>query len=257
MLPLRAKVDLGAMAINGILRIPQSSSITGTSPSDCLVSYPGHSSARGGSYLSAEVQSVYSTAPADWAMTTFGRRAEVTIPTESSHTSSTRDSLINVLSQNLISVTSGRYDRGLVLMDRRVVIPKFPRRKILHCLHATHQGVNGMKVRANDTVYWPGMNASTCYFRANCATIAPSQPREAIIMTPAPEWPFQQIVMDIFHVGHVAYLVPPKIRSCHHIQVDVHLSAPVPNIRHPRQTQYRRWATFHLQHIPRIFSNID
>ena len=26
-----------------VLHIPQSSSITGTSPSDCLVSYPGHS----------------------------------------------------------------------------------------------------------------------------------------------------------------------------------------------------------------------
>ena len=26
----------------GVLHIPQSSSITGTSPSDCLVSYPGH-----------------------------------------------------------------------------------------------------------------------------------------------------------------------------------------------------------------------
>ena len=45
-----------------VLRIPQSSSIAGTSPSDCLVSYPGH-----GSYPSAEVQSVYPTAPADWA----------------------------------------------------------------------------------------------------------------------------------------------------------------------------------------------
>ena len=43
----------------GVLRIPQSSSIAGTSPSDCLVSYPGHS---------AEKHSVHSTAPADWAM---------------------------------------------------------------------------------------------------------------------------------------------------------------------------------------------
>ena len=49
----------------GVLRIPQSSSITGTSPSDCLVSYTGHS--LGGSYPSVEVQSVYSTAPVDWA----------------------------------------------------------------------------------------------------------------------------------------------------------------------------------------------
>ena len=50
----------------GVLRIHQSSSIAGTSPSDCLVSYPGHS--WGWSYPSAEKQSVYSTAPADWAI---------------------------------------------------------------------------------------------------------------------------------------------------------------------------------------------
>ena len=43
-----------------VLHIPQSSSITGVSLSDCLVSYPGH-------YPSAEMQLVYSTAPADWA----------------------------------------------------------------------------------------------------------------------------------------------------------------------------------------------
>ena len=50
-----------------VLHIPQSPSITRTSQSDCLVSYPGHSFGMGGSFSSAEVQSVYSTAPADWA----------------------------------------------------------------------------------------------------------------------------------------------------------------------------------------------
>ena len=50
----------------GILRIPQSSSITGTTPSDCLVSYPGHSLGVE-SCPSAKKQSVYFTAPADWA----------------------------------------------------------------------------------------------------------------------------------------------------------------------------------------------
>ena len=48
----------------GILRIPQSSSITETSPSDCFASYQGH--LLKGSYSSAVMQSVYSTAPADW-----------------------------------------------------------------------------------------------------------------------------------------------------------------------------------------------
>ena len=53
----------GSNGNEGVLHIPQSSSTAGTSPSDCLVSYPGHS--LGGSYPSAEMQSVYSTAPAD------------------------------------------------------------------------------------------------------------------------------------------------------------------------------------------------
>ena len=66
-----------------------------------------------------------------------------------------------------------------------------------------------MKARANESVYWPGMNASIRSIRANCmvcSTIAPSQPREPIILTQSPEWPFQQIVMDIFHIGDRTYL---------------------------------------------------
>ena len=56
----------GSDGTKGVLHIPQSSSITGTSLSDCLVSY--HDTRwGGGSYSSAEKQSVYSTAPADWA----------------------------------------------------------------------------------------------------------------------------------------------------------------------------------------------
>ena len=41
------------------------SSITGASPLDCLMSYPGHSLEE--SDPSTEMQSVYSADPADWA----------------------------------------------------------------------------------------------------------------------------------------------------------------------------------------------
>ena len=88
----------GSDGNEGLLHISQSSSITGTSPSDCLMSYLGHSLVGGGilplcreavgafyspsqlghmifvvvgSYLSAEKQSVYSIAPADWAIILF------------------------------------------------------------------------------------------------------------------------------------------------------------------------------------------
>ena len=53
----------------GILHIPQSSSITTASPSDCLMSHPGHS--LGVSYPSADMHLVYSTAPANLADTTM------------------------------------------------------------------------------------------------------------------------------------------------------------------------------------------
>ena len=55
----------GSDGNEGVFCIPQSSSITGTSPSDCLVPYPRDSLVE--SYTSSEMQLLYSTAPADWA----------------------------------------------------------------------------------------------------------------------------------------------------------------------------------------------
>ena len=54
----------GSDGNEGILRIPQSSSITGASPVDGLVLYPVYSLRE--SYVSAEMQSVYSVASANW-----------------------------------------------------------------------------------------------------------------------------------------------------------------------------------------------
>ena len=53
----------GATTTERILRIPQSSNITGTSPSDWLMSYPEYS--LGEFHLSAEKQSVYCATTVD------------------------------------------------------------------------------------------------------------------------------------------------------------------------------------------------
>ena len=50
----------------GILKIPQSSSISRASLSDALVSYSGHPLVR--SYPSAEIQSEYFAGPVYWAL---------------------------------------------------------------------------------------------------------------------------------------------------------------------------------------------
>ena len=62
-----AKCGPGNDCNEGVLHIPQSSSITGTSPSDCLVSFSGHSLVGWGSYPSTEKKSFYSTDPVAWA----------------------------------------------------------------------------------------------------------------------------------------------------------------------------------------------
>ena len=60
----------GSNGNEGVLHIPQRSSITGTSPSNCSMSYLGHSLGRV-FYPSTEVQSVYSTTPANWVSEVF------------------------------------------------------------------------------------------------------------------------------------------------------------------------------------------
>ena len=62
--PTPGQSGSGSDGNEGVLLIPQSSSITGASPSDFLVSCQGPSLE--GSYPFAEVQSVCSTAPAVW-----------------------------------------------------------------------------------------------------------------------------------------------------------------------------------------------
>ena len=55
---------LGRNGNKGVLHIPKSSSIAWALPSDCLVTYTGHS--LGEFYFSAGMQSVYSAASDDW-----------------------------------------------------------------------------------------------------------------------------------------------------------------------------------------------
>ena len=101
-------------------------------------------------------------------------------------------------------------DNGLIMLDRRIVVPTGLRKRVLRCLHAAHQGITGMKARANETVYWPGMDASLRNHRESCSTcirVAPSQPREPLVLTQTPDWPFQMIVMDLFFVEQHTYMV--------------------------------------------------
>ena len=98
---------------------------------------------------------------------------------------------------------------GIALMDSRVVIPRSLRKQILTNLHAANQGISSMKARANQTVYWPGMDAQMRNFKDTCTDClerSPSQQPEPILLTPSPEWPFQAICLDYFELNGHSYL---------------------------------------------------
>ena len=67
-----------------------------------------------------------------------------------------------------------------------------------------------MTRRANQTVYWPGMHHAIKNIQYNCNrcnNIAPSQPKELIILAKTPEYPFQFICADYFEIKSHHYLV--------------------------------------------------
>ena len=92
----------------------------------------------------------------------------------------------------------------------RILIPSSLRREALEVLHAAHQGVSGMKARASQSVFWPGISADISNRRSQCQTcnsIAPSQPRLPMAIPPLPAYPFEQVVADYFYLHGHQYLV--------------------------------------------------
>ena len=67
---------------------------------------------------------------------------------------------------------------GVLLYNGRTVIPPPARNRVLQVLHSAHQGVTGMSLCAEQSVFWPGMREDIKRVRAACRlcdTIAPSQ----------------------------------------------------------------------------------
>merc|ERR1711888_307291 len=79
------------------------------------------------------------------------------------------------------SLSSSLYELdGVLMLSDRIVIPPSLRPAILNLLHAAHQGIDRMKARASDTVFWPGMTGDISRVRwecMDCHKIAKSNPQ--------------------------------------------------------------------------------
>ena len=81
---------------------------------------------------------------------------------------------------------------------------------MLETLHSAHQGITGMTLRAQASVWWPGITPQLyetrdkCRVCNECAPLQPGAPPEPL---QHPDYLFQQVVADYFQAGGYHYLV--------------------------------------------------
>ncbi|UYV65345.1 K02A2.6-like [Cordylochernes scorpioides] len=101
------------------------------------------------------------------------------------------------------------FQNGLLMRSCRLVIPASMKLEILDKLHAGHFGITKTRLRARETVWWPGISeeiAETVRKCSVCIQEAVSK-HEPLIPTNFPTRPWQKIGMDLFKFENKWYLV--------------------------------------------------
>ena len=101
---------------------------------------------------------------------------------------------------------------GLILKGTRIIIPNKQCKAILKLIHEGHLGLNKCKLRAKETVYWPGLNEQLEDLVLNCelclkySTAKCKLEPSLALGQEVPLHPWTKLAMDIFHFNGVSYL---------------------------------------------------
>ena len=102
---------------------------------------------------------------------------------------------------------------GLILKGTRIIIPDKKREEILKLIHKGHLGLNKCKMRAKETVYWPGINEQLEHLILNCQLcLKYSRSKDKNMPHTAlghkvPLVPWSKVATDIFHYESHSYLL--------------------------------------------------
>ena len=116
----------------------------------------------------------------------------------------------NGISQYMRYKDSLYVQNGVLIYQDRALIPHSLRPVVLDNLHAAHQGVSSMQMRAQSIAFWPGMTKDIADRRSRCSECnrnAPSQAATPSEPNEPPSCPFEQIFADFFDFGGHHYLV--------------------------------------------------
>ena len=117
---------------------------------------------------------------------------------------------------------------GIVLKGTHIVIPSKKHQATLNLIHKGHLGVNKCKLRAKDTVYWPGLNDQVEKLVLNCELCLKyshskhKQKPSTSLGQEIPVHPWTMLATDIFHFESSSYLliVDKQISSCLQVFLD-------------------------------------
>ena len=98
---------------------------------------------------------------------------------------------------------------GIILMGKRLFVPRAARSTIMSALHSAHQGQERTLKRARQCVFWPGMTndlKNTVQGCEQCIRFLPSQTKEPLRAEIA-EYPFDIMHLDLFQYAGYEYLI--------------------------------------------------
>ena len=103
-------------------------------------------------------------------------------------------------------------EHGLISKGTRIVIPNKQWKAILKLLHEGHLGLNKCKLRAKETVYWPGLNDQLEDLVLNCelclkySTAKCKLEPSLLLGQEVPLYPWTKLATDVFHFEGCSYL---------------------------------------------------
>ena len=98
---------------------------------------------------------------------------------------------------------------GMLMRGCRVVVPKSLQKETLRKIHEGHQGMARCRLRANFSVWWPGISKQITNFIKSCRKcVKDHKPnKEPLIPTPLPDYPWQQVGTDLCTLQGTDYLI--------------------------------------------------
>ena len=98
---------------------------------------------------------------------------------------------------------------GVIFKGQQCIITQSLRQKIKQKLHDSHIGSQGCLCRAQETVYWPGMNAKITNYIQKCdfcMSLQKNHTKEPLICREPISTPWENVATDIFTLDDKNYL---------------------------------------------------